>query len=213
VKLLAFVLLSLAAFAQSTHPKSASPKSPPSQSGSRSDTTAVLPDDGSVNENTYTSDYFGFRFTFPEGMGVDQDFTEGREDESHRSFLLLAATAHEEASNKTIVVMADSASAAGAADASSYLNNVAAVILKRQGFEPLGTARNVTYGGHAFARADFTRQSVNEAVLVTMLRGYAVNFLLIASSPQELNQLAASLETLEFTAPNITPGLAPANRK
>jgi hypothetical protein len=193
-------LLSVAAFAQST------PRKSPNSTGRRPAATrpaapateAVRPDDGSVNENTYISDYFGFRYTFPEGFGVDEDFLQGKEDQSKRSFLLLAAIDRQEASNQTIVILADNAAAAGATESTDYLDKVAGQLLKRQGFQTEGASRTLSIGGHPFARADFQKQKMAQTVLVTMLRGYAVNFMLAAPSREEVEELVASLQTLQF---------------
>jgi hypothetical protein len=158
----------------------------------------VAPDEGSVDEHTYTSDYFGFRYTFPEGMGVNEDFMEGKQDASGRSYVLLAATLREEASNRTVMIMADQAAAAGATDAASYLGKVASDVLKKQGFQQQGQVQSATIAGRAFARVDFSRPKIAETVLVTMLRGYAVNFVLMAPSREEVEELIGTLDTLEF---------------
>jgi hypothetical protein len=212
VKYFLILLLSVAAFAQSTPHKSAnSTRRPAATRSTPPAAVTVDPDDGSVNENTYTSDYFGFRYTFPEGFGVDEDFMQGKEDQSKRSFLLLAAMDREEASNRTIVILADNAAAVEATDATAYLDKVAGQLLKRQGFQPEGANRTLTIGGHPFARADFQKQKMAETVLVTMLRGYAVNFVLAAPSREEVEELVASLQTLEFPTVKTQPEGTPAH--
>lgn len=196
--LLVSVLLSLAAFGQTPRKSPQSTGRRPAVSRPRAAAPAVSPDEGSVDEHTYTSDYFGFRYIFPEGMGVDEDFTEGRQDLSRRSFLLLEATLREETGNSTVMIMADEATAAGATDPGSYLTKVTAELLKKQGFQQEGTTRSVTISGHSFARADFRKSNLAEIVLTTMLRGYAVNFVLMAPSREEVEELAGTLDTLEF---------------
>jgi hypothetical protein len=196
--LLASVLLSMAAFGQTPRKSSQGTGHRPAMSRPHAAAPAVSPDEGSVDEHTYTSDYFGFRYIFPEGMGVDEDFMEGREDQSRRSFLLLAATLREETGNSTVMIMADEATASGATDPGAYQARVTAELLKKQGFQQEGTARSVTISGHSFARADFRRPNMAEIVLTTMLRGYAVNFVLMAPSREEVEELAGTLDTLEF---------------
>lgn len=199
VKYFLILLLSVAAFAQSTPRKSPnSTGRPPAATRPATPAPTVDPDDGSVNENTYVSDYFGFRYTFPEGFGVDEDFLQGKEDQSKRSFLLMAAVDRQEASNQTIVILADNAVAAGATEATTYLDKVAGPLLKRQGSQPEGASRTLSIGGHSFARADFQKQKMAQTVLLTMLRGYAVNFVLTAPSREEVEELVASLQTLQF---------------
>jgi hypothetical protein len=214
VKFLALLLLAAAAFAQSAAP--VSPRSAPRRSAPARQTAAapaVSPDDGSLSERTYTSDYFGFRYTLPDGMDVDDDFMEGRQDQSGRSFVLLAATEHEEATNRTVVIVADNAGAAGATEPGAYLDKVAGEALKRQGFQPSGPASVVTIAGRSFARADFTKEKVAETLLVTILRGYAVNFVLTAPSTEEVEELAKSLQTVEFPQPKASAETtAPAKR-
>ena len=193
---IALLLLGTLAAAQTKAPPRKTPAPP---------TRAVAdPDEGSVSDDTYTNRFFGFEYTFPEHLDVqDQSsFMEGQLDQSNRSFILLAAfgMAENERGREGVVLIADNAAAyPGLADAGGYLDKVARPLAEKQGFRVMIPARPVELAGQKFFRMDFTRDDVQQAALITIRRGYALSFTLIAPNHHRLQVLADSLQTLKFT--------------
>jgi hypothetical protein len=196
-----FLLLAMAAGAQTAPPAPSKPAAPARQapSGTKS-AIPVAPDEGTINGRIYTSDYFGFNYTLPDDYEVESDPTNGEEDASHRSFVLLAAQGSGQQQGNVLVIMVDQAAAAGVTEAATYLTKVSTELLKRQGFTPQNPVRQLTLAERKFARADFTRANTAQTVLVTMLRGYAVNFVLMGPSREDVDRLIASLDSLRFAA-------------
>lgn len=200
--LLALFLLTLPGLGQSAAP--AAPPKPPAPP------VLVSPDEGTLNGQRYTSDYFGFRLTLPGDFQADEDPAGGEEDASHRSFVLLTAFGSGERRGSVMVIMADQAAPAGATDASAYLTKVATPFLQRKGFVRHDLIRRLSLSGHSFAAADFSKDESAQTVLVTMLRGYALNFILMGKTRADVEQMAASLASLQFT-PAEKPQPAPAS--
>jgi hypothetical protein len=206
--LLSLLLFAVAAGAQTAPPASRKPATPTgagSSAPANPATSLVAPDEGTLEGRLYTSDYFGFRYSVPEEFEVSDDPAEGEEDASHRSFVLLAAHGAGERQGDVLLVLADQAAASGATQPDTYLAKVTTDLLKRQGFAPQGAVRPLTLAGRGFARADFTREAAAQTVLVTMLRGYAVNFVLMAPSREAVDRMLASLDTLKFTPRRSVP--------
>ena len=205
MKLILALLLvcALAAFGQQPAPAAPAAPKPP----------AVEPDDGTIEGRLYTSQYFGFRYRVPEGFAVIEDPAEGEEDASHRSFVLLSAYGDGQRRGSAIAIIADQLGQAGAADASTYLAKVTLPVMKRKGFAAENAVRRLTLAGHSFAALDFTRGEAAQTVVVTVLRGYALNFVVMAPTRTAAEQLAASLTSIEFPVaakPRPAPAPAPA---
>jgi hypothetical protein len=211
VRLVALLLFSLAVFAQAppqfpsgAPPARARQKSAGALSPSAPHPPAAL-DEGTVSDHIYTSDYFRFRYRFPEEMDVKEDLMAGPQDESRRSFVLFAARGSTGgAGSTTLLIFADRAGLTPTREPIAYVAKVTAEMMQRQGFSLQAPIKSLTVGGQVFARADFAKQERAQTVLVTMRRGYAINFVLMAPSRAQANELVASLRTLEFlplTAP------------
>jgi hypothetical protein len=230
VKLVALLLLlGVSAVAQTTagsSSSSSSPKSAPAQSEGAPATSkakaATAPDDGSYHGNTYTSRYFGFSFTFPEHFTVDADFTEGQQDESQETFVLLAAfgptagSAHREG----VVLTADKLEAPrhvhkltlpGTPEAATvnhdddwvqpYLDTLKHVLVS-QGAQPRVGLRDYSFGGSKFYRADFERDAPGfQSLLLTRQGGYALVFDFVGGSEERVDKLVSTLDSLKFTKP------------
>jgi hypothetical protein len=162
------------------------------------------PDEGSVSNDTYTNRFFGFEYTFPDHLDVqDQaDFMGGQLDQSSRSFVLLAAfgPAPDGSGAEGVVLLADNAAGyPGLADAAAYLDKVTRPAAEKQRFELVTPARPVDLAGQKFFRIDFRRDEVLQSSIFTLRRGYALGFTLVAHSPEQLQRLLDSLQTLKFT--------------
>ena len=208
-RLLVFLLLcALSVFGQSSAPSTSKPAAPKAAPKS-AQPAAVEPDDGTLNGQVYASEYFGFRYTVPEGFAVVEDPSEGEEDASKRSFVLLSAFGDKRQRGSAVTILADQSAPTGAADAYAYLTKVTLPVMKGKGFNPENAVRRVTLAGHSFAVVDFLRGDGAQSVYVTLLRGYALSFVLMAPTRADLEQLAASLSALQFP-PAPKPRTAPA---
>jgi predicted nucleic acid-binding Zn ribbon protein len=204
---LAILLFVALAGAQTAPQKPATPKtSPKSGAGSSRSSAGVDPDEGSVENGVYTSDYFHFSYTLPEGFEVDEDFIGAEEDQSNTSFVLLAAQGPLSGEDRRdmVVIMADRE----ATTAEAYVAKVQRDYAQKQGFEILKSAYPVTLGGKPFYRADFRKEGTYQTAVFTILKGYAVGFTIAAPNGDEMNTLLASLDSVKFTGPK-PPGTAP----
>ncbi len=204
--LVACLLLSVIALAQ-TAPKATPPatKSAP-QSGQTKGAPGKVtpaPDDGSINGDTYTSDYFGFRYTFPAGMETNEEFMQEHQDAEHRAFVLLALQRPDAQPGyqDMLVIMADRNTSPAMKTAAEYLQQTASTHFQTHGFEVLHAVQAVTIAGRPFARVDYHKGDVNQTVLATMWRGYALVFNIAAPTTEAVDKLVASLDTLKFPVP------------
>jgi len=190
---LIFVLCASLSFAQAPAPKASRPSAP-----ALAPQSAVEPDEGSLDGNTYTSDFFRFSYNFPSGFEVDDDFLQGREDESRSTFVLLAAYGPFNESNQrpVVVLMADK----NATTLEGYLAKLTREVAQKQGFEVLRTPYPVMIGGRKFLRADFRKQQVLQSALFTLEGQYLLGFNLAAPSASEMEKLNLSLNSVTFTA-------------
>jgi hypothetical protein len=208
VKFASILLLVLSPFllAQPLYPpqKTAPPKTSTPPAG----TTQVAPDEGAVNGNAYTSDYFHFTYTIPDDLAVEEDFMQGHEDVSKRSFVLLAAygPSEKEGFRRGVVVAADALDTPATTE-SQYLRKLTGEQFESKGFEISHPQREYTIAGHGFSRADYRKTDVYQSVVVAIWRGYAVVFNLVAPSAEEIDGLFASVEGVKLvtTAPAKAP--------
>lgn len=210
----AMLLLVATIWAQSAPQKPATPKAAPPtvpktapKPGTSAKTSAgVDPDEGSVENGVYTSDFFHFSYTLPEGFEVDEDFLGGEEDQSNTTFVLVAAQGplSSEDRRDMVVIMADRE----ATTAEAYVEKVQRDYAQKQSFEILKPAYAVTLGGKAFYRADFRKEGTYQTAAFTMLKGYAVGFTIAAPNGDEMDTLLASLNSVKFAGPKA-PGTTP----
>jgi hypothetical protein len=163
------------------------------------------PDAGKVAGNVYSSDYFGFSYTIPEGMAIDPDIAEGQKDASGRAVVLLALVGESEEEDadptSALIILADRASDYDKlADGGDYLSKVANGIAQRQGFEVLQPGSELILAGRKFFRADYKKGNILQSAVFTLVRGYAVGFNVAAPSETERNRLIESLSGLKFTS-------------
>jgi hypothetical protein len=209
VSFLVFLLL-LAQAAQAS--PQANTKSAPQASDQKTTTSrpvAPSPDEGTVDHNRYTSDYFAFTYLFPEQFEVMEDLMEGEEDEAKQAFVLLAAYGPpaEDDTRQGIVIFADKLEQAGrdTGGPSGYFAKLTG-LLEKDGAKLVVANQEYTFAGRRFARAELHRAGEDEgiqAILVTLDRGYALGFQFVASSEAQIDSLIASLNTLKFTSANV----------
>ncbi len=214
VKFAAFLLLSAVALAQSSSSKPArpAPHPAPAPKSAPAEPQSPAPDDGSINGQLYTSEYFSFAYTLPAHLEVNDDFMAGQEDATGQTFVLLAAygPAPEAGRREGVVLMADridvSSSRDGDAWAAAYLQELSRVLVA-QGGEPVGAIREYSFGGQKFFRADFKRNGPDpgfQSLLVTLRRGYVLGFDFVAASESQADKLVESLNSIRF-APLAAP--------
>ena len=169
---------------------------------------ALSPDEGTVDHNQYTSDYFAFTYLFPEQFEVMEDLMEGEEDEAKQAFVLLAAYAPpaEDGNRQGIVIFADKLDQAGheAGNPSGYFAKLTG-LLEKDGAKLVVANQEYTFAGKRFMRANLRRPGEGEgiqAILVTLDRGYALGFQFVGPTEAEIDSLIDSLNTLKFISPN-----------
>jgi hypothetical protein len=184
---------------------SSQPSSPPSRKSPAPD-----PDEGSVDGNVYTSDFFRFQYTLPEGFNVDEDFLADLQDESNSTFVLMAAQGPLSGEDRRdmVVIMADRE----ATTAEAYVQKVTRDYAQKQQFEVVKPAYPVTVAGKPFYRADFRKEGTYQTAVFTVLKGYAVGFSIAAPSEETMNPLVESLNSVKFlgaATPKQSPGTKP----
>jgi hypothetical protein len=187
-------------------PKSAPAKRPPASSAqppASAKRGAPDPDEGSVDGNVYTSDFFRFQYTLPEDFSVDEDFLADLQDQSNSTFVLLAAQGPLSGEDRRdmVVIMADHE----ATTAEAYVQKVTRDYAQKQQFEVLKPAYPFTIAGKPFFRADFRKEGTYQTAVFTVLKGYAVGFSIAAPSEDTMNALLESLNSVKFLGANATP--------
>jgi hypothetical protein len=199
------LLLAVAAAAQTTAPGSGT-NSPPSAATKPGAThaphqpAAAAPavDEGRLNGNLYTNQFFHFSFALPSGFEVDEEFMEGTEDESHATFVLLAAYGPAQSDGRSVLVLMADKVPGTALSAGAFLEKVTREYAQKHGFEVLDPGHEVLLGGRKFLRADYRKEGRSQSAVFTLLRGYAVGFSLAAPDAAAMAQLNQSLAGLKF---------------
>jgi hypothetical protein len=200
------LLISLAA-GQSSAPPRPTPAAPGASAPrtTKPATTAPDPDEGSIDNGVYTSDFFRFAYTLPEGFDVDEQFLADVEDQSNSTFVLLAAQGPLSGEDRRdmVVIMADRE----ATTPQAYVQKVTNDYAQKQGFEISKPAYPVTIGGKEFYRADFRKEGTYQTAVFTVLNGYALGFTLAAPNQDAMTALVDSLNSVKFL-----PAKAPATK-
>lgn len=198
--------------AAQNHPAQGQP--PATQPPRKTQPAAILPDEGTVIGNRYTSKYFGFTYTFPEQLKIMEDLMQGEEDASQQAFVLLAAYgATEDGKTKQgIVVMADrrQENPAGANWAPKYFD-ILAQALQAHDAQRVGAVQEYSFAEKKFYRGDFHRTGPDEGyqtILLTLRRGYVLGFQFVAPSEKDIDRLITSLNTLKFVSTEVKSGAA-----
>ena len=188
-------------------------QSPATQKPKRAQPQTALPDEGTVTGNRYTSEYFGFTYTFPEQFEVMEDLMQGEEDATKQAFVLLAvySGAEEGKTRQGVVVMADrlQENSAGGNWAPKYFDTLAQP-LQAHGAQRIGTVREYRFGEKKFYRGDFHRTGPDEGyqtILITLRQGYVLGFQFVAASEKEIDRLLTTLATLNFVSTNAKSGV------
>lgn len=188
-------------------------------------TAVTEPDPGSVSGNVYTNEFFGMTYRFPQGWFVDKTETDqynastekfrtsqtGNGNSTVRpSYTLLIVSRvsegarcencpveHEHGPRITLSVgsLTDSGQAQTANDIQSTF--------KRR-FDGKGKYRVVrgpttcSYNGEMFSCMDATNGATYQGDAITIRKHYRIEFQMFADSPEQLEDLYKTLDTLQF---------------
>src|SRR3954464_1003607 len=169
------------------------------------------PDTGIMNADVYTNQFFGFSYRVPAqwtGKAIQ------RSQPGQRFYQLLSALpATSGASIQYMGIQAEDITAPVVKTASQFIQS-SPLAGKNSAYEMLGPVREMEFGGHHFARADYkTKPSADDAgltmyqtQLVTVLHNHAVTLSFTTDSQPALDQLAASASSMVFlNAPSAAP--------
>ena len=166
-----------------------------------------------MNTGVYRNSAFGFACKIPAGWVLRTEEMNAREsegtdgdkltaDSSKSGRVLLAAfsrppEARAEDVNASILIAAESAASyPGLKDAAQYFGPVTEVA-KAQGFEVVEEPYEFVAGAKTVVRGDFRKdvgsRVMRQSTLVVMARGYAVSFMFIGGSEDEVEELVQGL--------------------
>src|SRR3954467_1930015 len=169
------------------------------------------PDTGAMNADVYTNNFFGFSYRVPAqwtGKAVQ------RSQPGQRFYQLLSALpAASGASIQYMGIQAEDIAAPVVKAALQFIQS-SPLAGKNSAYEMLGPVREMEFGGHHFARADYkTKPTADDAgltmyqtQLVTVLHNHAVTLSFTSDSQPAIDQLAASASSMVFlNAPSAAP--------
>ena len=162
-----------------------------------------MPDAGSVAGGVYHNSFFAFDYAIPYGW-VDRTREMAEGSEVGKSMALLSLferppEASEGSVNPAVVIAAESVmSYPGLTDPAQYFGPLTEVTLEG-GFEVAGGPDEVMVGKTSLQRGDYTKklgaQTMYQASLVTLSKGFVVSFTFIGASKAEVDGL---IENLSF---------------
>ena len=182
--------------------------------GAQSSDTAAKkpgPEDGTIVDNIYSNECLGFSLPIPAGWGITDEVvgTEARARYLPSGMLSLLVIARYRERRNRIAVTAASGAAVTAED--FVTNSVHMQInVNRQTRELVRDAFAVDFGGKHFFRADY-KQSLNNgtplylAFVFTKFRGNIIGDILLAGSPDELEESVSSLQRISFREDEPSP--------
>ncbi len=175
----------------------------------------ISPDSGSLKEGVYRNEYFAFSYRVPKHLRVDTAYLKQRVEQQTRGQLqtqtyTLLYGREETILPKvidTVIVMADEAAYyGGLKDGNAYLRKWTQ-FYTQVGYEVLKESTETLFGGKRFFRADYKKPAFLFPFYVTAVftvwREYALGFIFTAGSRERVEKLVASLETLQFSEPEI----------
>lgn len=181
--------------------------------------SGTLPyEDGSIANDVYTNECFGFSLAIPDGWQMNTLFLSADGKAMHTSkeglFLLLIDQLQSGSAGNRIGLYARDATASS----STVQEFVSAAVhgqinLDRERRELVRDAYSVDYGGKHFVRADYKQSLPNGnklymAFVYTKFRGYYIGENLMAESPEELELAARSLQGMSFEEDKPNPKCA-----
>jgi hypothetical protein len=190
-----FCLIAAPAVMATINQAQASLASPPTKA-------EVKPDAGSVLDNVYRNQFFGFRYTFPKGWMVSQDERKSREGqppaEPSVHMLLFAFQHHNLPEISTIMVRAVELSSPDVTARQFLLDEYPAE--KARGANSQGDPKELSFAGWRFFSAVFKAKVgggiISEEKIVTIQRGYALEFYFVTNQDKTFKALHKTVESL-----------------
>ena len=169
-----------------------------------SDTLAY--ENGSVANNVYTNECFGFSLAVPDGWHLNTQVVgaDGKAKHAAGVLILLVLEPNKEGSSGKIVLTARAASASGPSQQEFVSQSVhTQVDADREHRQMVKEAYPVDYSGKGFYRADLKQArsgggTLFVAYIYTKFRGNFIGETLMAGSPEELEQSANALQLITF---------------
>ena len=189
---------------------------------------ASTPDDSSLDNGVYSNRFFGFSVRYPKGWVVHGDATKRRLRDISKeravgtgalpaelaevmlkstyqlltTFQYALGTPNIEVNPSFIVVAENVSHAPAIVDGRDYLLYVRPMMIK-QGFESIREEPiQLVLAGYKFFRQDSRMQvggmTIQQAVIITVINGYALAFILSGKEPQSIDEMANALSTLKF---------------
>jgi len=195
------------------------------------------PDDSSIDNGVYNNRFFGFSVTYPKDWVVHGDATNTRLKEIGKeraattgamssasaevilrnTYQLLTAfqyplgAAHVEMNPSFMIVAENVSHAPGISDGYDYLVHVRPMMIKTGVIPIQDEPAAVMLSGCKFFRQDSRIQvngtSVQQAIVMTVINGYALAFILSGKDQQSVDELVEALGTLKFDTPPIRRGI------
>jgi hypothetical protein len=160
------------------------------------------PDSGSVLDNVYRNEFFGFTYTFPKGWMVSQDSRNSLERQPPAKpgvhILLFAFQHHNFAEISTLIVRAVKLSSPDKNARQFLLDEYPAA--RARGAKPQGDPKELTSAGWQFFSAVFKAKvgggTISEENIVTIQKGYALEFYFVTNQDKTLKALQKTMESL-----------------
>jgi TonB family protein len=165
------------------------------------------PENGTLVSNTYANEFLGFWFPIPDGWQVNRESvgTE-REGQAKRlpggglELLVLDRRTANPARNRIVISAVDASGYSSATKA--FVSDFVRAPIDKTGGEVLREAFSVDFSGQHFFRADYKRVlkvgAQWGAFVCTKFSGYFIGWTFTAGSPEELEDIANSLQRLSF---------------
>jgi TonB family protein len=170
-----------------------------------SDTLAF--ENGSIKDNLYTNECFGFSLALPAGWQVNPKFggTEGKAKHVAGQLILLLLDQHKEGSSGNRILLTAREAGSSAPSAEDFVSKSvhSQIEADRDHRQLVKDTYPVDFGGKTFSRADY-KQAISSggtlysAFVYTKFRGYFIGETVMAGSPEDLDQSANSLQPISF---------------
>jgi len=160
------------------------------------------PDSGSVLDNVYRNEFFGFAYTFPKGWMVSQDHRNSHEGQPPAKpgvhILLFAFPHHNFPEISALMVRAVKLSSPDMNARQFLLDEYQAA--RARGAKSQGDPRELTFAGWQFFSAVFKAKvgggMISEENIVTIQKGYALEFYFTTNQDKTFKALHKTMESL-----------------
>lgn len=183
------------------------------------------PDLGSVSGNIYTNDSFGITYTFPQGWVVDktalshqttseekfhatQPQTDGLTLRGSYTLLMVSKLPEEiihcrdcsstRVHNPNIILSVGVVPASGELQTASDIQNKFKQMFDGKGLRFVNGPTPCSFNGHNFSRTDTTTGVAYQGDALAIHNHYTIEFRLFADTPEQLEDLYATLNTLQL---------------